>query len=542
LPILADHCNRQFNQQETGEIVETIKESESLIPRSIFLNHNAVLVYLALAKLFIHLATNLTGGYGYFRDELYYIACSDHMAWGYVDQPPFSIAALWMSRLLFGDSLFALRLFPAIAGATVVILAGLMSRELGGKRFAQVLASCSVIVAPLTLGTNSIFSMNSFDVFFWTLAFYLIILIIKKDEQKHWLLLGLILGLGLLNKISVLWLGTGLAAGLLLTPSRKLFLTRRVWIAAAIALLLFLPHVLWQVVYGFPTLEFIKNATAHKYVAVSPLDMFLQQALNMNPLTLPLWISGLFYFLVSKSARQFRILPFIYFTVFLILVINKNSKAEYLGPMFPMLFAAGAFTIEKFILRFNGRWIKPAILIPVIFSGIVFTPFALAVLPVETFITYTHLLGMTPSTSEKKELNKLPQFYADMFGWENIAAVVADAYNTLTPDEKTKCAILCNNYGEAGAIDFFGRKYGLPKASSGHNNYWLWGCRNAAGEVVIRLGGSREPLLKSYREVKQTGVCKDAYCMPYENNMPVYVCKDRRTPLKDDWTMFRHYE
>ena len=206
--------------------MESIKKSEPFTSRNIFLTDTAILVYIGLVKLCIHLATNLRGGYGYFRDELYYIACTEHMAWGYVDQPPFSITALWLSRLFFGDSLFALRFFPALAGAVTVALTGIMTKELGGKRYAQILASCCTLLAPLILGMNSFFSMNSFDILFWTLAIYLVILMINKDEKKYWLLLGLVLGLGLLNKISVLWLGTGLTAGLLLTPNRKLLLTR----------------------------------------------------------------------------------------------------------------------------------------------------------------------------------------------------------------------------------------------------------------------------------------------------------------------------
>ena len=525
-----------------GDALKTVEKNTLFISRSVHLSDNVLLCSLALTKLLIHLAVNLAGGYGYFRDELYYIACSEHMAWGYVDQPPFSIGALWLSRLLFGDSLFALRIFPAISGAIVVALAGLMTRELGGKKFAQILAPCSVIIAPLTLGTNSFFSMNSFDVLFWTLSFYLIILILKKNEQKHWLLLGIVLGLGLLNKISVLWLSAGFAVGLLLSPNRKLFLTRTVWIAATITLLLFLPHIVWQVENGFPTIEFIKNATALKYVAVSPFVMFIQQSLNMNPVTFPIWIAGLIYFLTSKSVRQFQILPIIYLVVFFILVVNRNSKAEYLGPMFPILFALGAFAIEIFILKFNWRWIKPVALILLIFSGIVVSPFAIAILPIETFISYSQALGMAPSTPEKKELGKLPQFYADMFGWESMVAAIAVAFDSLTPAEKAKCVIVGNNYGEAGAIDFFGWKYNLPKAISGHNNYWIWGPRNATGEVVIRLGGSRESLLESYKEVTPMGFFKDKYCMPYENNKPLYVCKGRRTPLKDDWSNFKHYE
>ena len=528
--------------ENTLDTKESIKKSEPFASQGFSVSDNVLLCCLGLAKLFIHLATNLAGGYGYFRDELYYIACSDHVAWGYVDQPPFSIAALWLSRLLFGDSLFGLRLFPALAGAIVVVLAGLMTRELGGKRFAQILASCSVIVAPLTLGTNSYFSMNSLDVLFWTLAFYTIILIMKNDGQKQWIFLGLVLGFGLLNKISVLWLGAGLAVGLFLTHNRKLLLAPRVWLAAAIAFFIFLPYIIWQAANGFPTLEFVKNATGNKYVAVSPLEMYIQQGLNMNPLTFLIWFSGLVYFLVSKSAKQFRILPIIYLTVFIILVINRNSKAEYLGPMFPMLFALGALTIGKFILRFNWPWLKHTVLALVILSGIFVAPFAIAILPVDSFITYSNTLGITPSTPEKKELSKLPQYYADMFGWERMVAAVFDAYTMLTPEEKTKCAIIGNNYGEAGAIDFFGRHYNLPKAISGHNNYWLWGPRNATGEVVIRLGGSIEAMRASYGEVVQTGTFKDDYCMPYENNMAVYICKNRRTPLKDDWAEFKHYE
>jgi hypothetical protein len=319
-------------------------------------------------------------------------------------------------------------------------------------------------------------------------------------------------------------------------------LTQKPWITAAIALLLFSPHIVWQVAYGFPTLEFIKNATAHKYVAVSPITMFIQQLLNMNPVTFPIWFAGLVYFIISKSVRQFRILPFIYFIVFLILVINRNSKSEYLGPMFPMLFALGAFTFEKFILRFNVNWIRPIVIGLFLLSGIAIAPFAIAVLPVETYITYTHMLGQTPSTPERKVLSKLPQFYADMFGWEKMTAAVADAYNSLMPEEKTKCAIIGNNYGEAGAIDFFGRQYNLPKAISGHNNYWLWGCRGATGEVVIRLGGSIEALRESYSVVILAGVFKDNYCMPYENNMPVWICKKRVAPIKDVWSEFKHYE
>jgi hypothetical protein len=510
--------------------------------KSIFQRENVFLVLLASVKLLVHLGTNLFGGYGIFRDELYYIACSKHMAWGYVDQPPFSIALLWLNRYLFGDSLFALRLLPALTGAATVFLAGLLAKKLGGGRFAQVLAAASALGAPLLLGMNGHYSMNSFDILLWTLAFYLIVLIADDGAPRYWPLLGFVLGLGLLNKISVLWLGAGLFVGLLLTMHRKLLLTSKAWLAAGIALLIFLPHVVWQIANHFPTLEFIRNASGEKYIAASPLAMFMEQALNMNPATMLFWLPALVYFLVAKSMRRFRILPIIYLVVFAILVVNGTSKAEYLGPMFPLLFALGAVALEKFIVRFTWRWLKPLTLAPLLLSGVAVSPLALPILPVENYIAYAEALGFAPSTPEKKELGKLPQHYADCFGWEKMVKAVAAAYATLTPEEKAQCAIMADNYGEAGAIDFFGPLYGLPKAISGHNNYWLWGPRGATGEVIIRLGGSADAMREAYKEVSQAGMFRDDYCMPYENDMAVWILKGRLRPLQDDWAEFKHFE
>ncbi len=503
---------------------------------------NSVLLTIAFVKLCLHLAVNIAGGYGIFRDEFYYIACSDHMAWGYVDQPPLSIAILWLNRMLLGDSLFALRLLPAVTGAVVVFLTGAIARELGGGKYAQILASVCALLAPLTLGVNSYFSMNSFDLLFWTLAFYLIILITKHDLPRHWTLLGVVLGLGLMNKISVLWLCAGLVIGLLTTSYRTFLLRRKMWYAAVLAVALFLPHIIWQVANDLPTLEFMKNALANKYVSVSPGKMLIQMATNMNLFSFPIWVAGLTYFLIPRSTRQFRILPVIFLTVFLILAINKNSKSEYLGPMFPMLFALGACTFERTLLRLKWRWLRPAILVLVISGGLVTVPFALAVLPVDTFIAYSRALGVAFSTPEKKELRELPQFYADMFGWKTMTAVVADAYARLTPDEQSKCVILCNNYGEAAAIDYFGKEYHLPKAISGHNNYWLWGCQNSDGEIVIRLGGSEDGLKESYGKITPAGVFSDPYCMPFENNQTIWICRNRRVSLKADWPDFKHFE
>jgi len=507
------------------------------------LSDYAILIYLAIFKIAIHIITNMTGGYGFFRDEFYYITCSDHLDFGYVDQPPLSILFLRISRWIFGDSLAAIRLLPALAGGAVVLMTGLMVKKLGGKRFAQILAAVMVIVAPIFLGINATFSMNSFDVLFWVLAAYLIILIIQENRPDLWIILGTIMGLGLLNKISVLWLAFGLFLGLIISPQRKSLRTKWPWIAGGCAFLVFLPHLIWQVVHNWPTLEFIKNATSQKMAAISPLDFLINQIISMHPITLPIWICGILYYFFYKDGRKYQILGIIYIVVLLLLIINQKSRAEYLAPAYTMLFASGAIVFEKFFKWLKWKWLKPAYLIIVLSAGMIIAPLALPVLPVENYIKYAKNLGLAPSTDEIKEVGKLPQHYADMFGWEKMVAIIAQVYQGLREEEKPQTVIFAGNYGEAGAIDFFGKQYNLPKAISSHNNYWLWGPGERSGEVTLFFGGPPVDMLKNlFEEVYEAAIFTCEYCMPYESNTPVFLCKKPKVSLKVIWPRIKHYE
>ena len=500
-----------------------------------------MLTVLAVAKLAVHLLTNYAGAYGYFRDEFYYLACADHLAFGYVDQPLLSIAVLWMSRTLFGTSLVALRLVPAIAGAAVVVLTGLMAGELGGKRFAQGIAALAVLVTPQYLGFDNIFSMNALDTMFWTASLYVVLLIVRGYSLSLWIPLGIILGLGLENKISVMWLCAALFTGLLLTQHRSLLLTTWPWLSAVIAFVLFLPYVIWQAANDWPTVEFITNASAYKYAVSNPADFFLQQILFMNPLNALVWIPGLFALLLTKKMELYRILGIIYLVVALILNLNPTSKAEYLAASYPVLFAAGGCFLEG-LFESRLTWVKPTLVSAMLVSGAILAPFAIPVLPVESYIEYAESLGMKPSTTERKDVGKLPQYYADMFGWENMVATIARAYHALPDSERSECVIFGRNYGEAGAVDFYRKKYGLPPAISGHNSYWLWGPGNRAGKVVIVLGGSMDDLQRRFESVTAVDTVRSPYAMPYENNLPVYVCRKIRQSVQVIWPQVRHYE
>jgi 4-amino-4-deoxy-L-arabinose transferase-like glycosyltransferase len=318
-----------------------------------------LLIFLAAAKFLIHFAINITGAYGFFRDEFYYIACSEHLAFGYVDHPPLSIYLLKISRVIFGDSLVAIRFLPALAGALTVFLTGMIVKELGGKRFAMLFAALCVLLAPLHLGINSIFSMNSFDILIWTAATYILVKLVNRRDPRMWLWLGVILGLGLQNKISVLWLGFGLTVGLLLTENRRSYLTRGPWLAAGIALLIFLPHIIWQALNGWPTLEFMAGATG-KMLEVSFLDYLGGQIMEMHPLLFPVWVTGLVWYLFAGRGKQYRVLGIIYVSIFALLVISGSARSSYLAPAYPMLFASGALVLERIStapLMKYARWV-----------------------------------------------------------------------------------------------------------------------------------------------------------------------------------------
>jgi len=491
----------------------------------------------AILTFLVHLAVG--NGYGYFRDEFYYIACSNHLAWGYVDHPPFSIGLLALSRLIFGDSVIAIRLIPYVAGAAVVFITGLMVLEMGGRRLAQALACIAVLIAPIFLGNDTFYSMNALDILFWALSAYLLILILKANDTKLWILLGIVMGLGLLNKISMLWFGAGLFSGLILTSQRKRLKTSGPWIAGIIAALLFTPNILWQIKNGWPTLEFMHNATAFKMAVVSPVKFLLEQFQVLHPLTLPLTISAFVFFFASNDGKDFRTFGWIYMVVFLLLILNGKSRAGYLAPAYPMMFAAGATWLDHIITR---PTVKIAYAALMILGGIVTAPLALPILPVESYIHYSRALGIKPGTDENKEIGALPQFFADMQGWDAMEAEVARVYDQLTPQERANSAIFAQNYGDAGAMELLGRKDHLPDVMSGHNNYWLWGPPKHPLDAVIIIGGDKDDHLQSFTSVEPAGMIRCGYCMPYENNQTVYVCRHLRASPVVLWPRAKHYD
>lgn len=494
-----------------------------------------LLIGFALAHIAVHLVTSI--GDGIFRDELYYIACSDHLDWGYVDHPPLSIAILAVTRRLLGDSVFAIRLPLALAGGFAVFLTGRLARRFGGGYDAQWIAALAYSFAAIPLVMFGFFSMNGFDLLFWIVCVHLLVRVLDGDDRQ-WLLFGVAVGFGLLNKYSVGFFAFAFVVALLLTPERRSLSSAWPWIGGVLATVVFLPHVLWEMNNGWPTLEFIRTAQAEKITAMSPLQFIGAQIVEGNPFLFPLWLTGLIGLLFSARLRRYRALGLAY-VVLLLLFIVQQAKPYYLAPAYPFLLAAGAVVVERWVA--GKRFARVALAGWLVLGGLVILPMGVPILPPATFVRYADAIGIRPAQAERNALGALPQHFADRFGWQNQVSTLARVYNALPANERHKAAIVTGNYGEAGAIDYFGPALGLPKAISGHNSYWLWGYRDATGDVLITIGLRRENLDELCTTVEPVATVTSPYAMPYETNLPVHVCRGLKLPMAEAWQLLKRY-
>jgi Dolichyl-phosphate-mannose-protein mannosyltransferase len=505
--------------------------------RDVAVRSRVMLFGLACGKLLIQLAG--INHYGFFRDELYYMACGQHLAWGYVDQPPLVAFVAWLARHALGTSLFATRLLPVLAGAVVVYATGRVAAELGGGLFAQFLAAIAILLAPAYLAFDTFLSMNAFEPLFWLLCAWIAIRILKGASPRLWLLFGAVAGLGLENKHSMLVFGFALVAGLVISGQARLFRSPWIWFGAVLALAIFLPNLLWESRNGWPQIEVVRNAQQFKNEAISPVQFLFEQVLFLQPLTLPVWLAGLWWYFRAAEGKCFRFLGWAYVFVLAIFIV-LGGKSYYALPVYPVLMAAGGVALEGFFTAPARRWAAVAYSALLIVAGLVTLPFGAPIMPMDTFLRYTTLLPYANSVkTERDSTTELPQLYADMFGWENMATQIAGVYHELPQSEQAGCAILAGNYGEAGAIDHYGPALGLPAAISGHNSYYYWGPRAYTGACVILFGERADELKDLFSDVQFVGTITDPHAAVAERDVHVYVCRKPRAPLADLWSHFK---
>ena len=459
--------------------------------------------------------------YGYFRDELYVLAMSQHPAFGYVDVPPLVPWITLIPRFLTGNALWAIHVLSALVCAGTIILTGLMARLLGGTRWVQGLAALASATALILLAVGSVYTYDVFDEFWWTLAATILIVLLRDERPRLWLWFGVVAGLGLLTKETILFWGFALVVGLLLSPQRRLLFTRWTLFGGLIAFALVLPFLLWNAFNGWASFQYWEGYSHNQLAGGSPLAFLINQILLMNPFSILLWGAGLWYFFSARGGR-YRVFGWAYLILFL-LFIAIQGKIYFLAPAYPPLFAGGAMLFGEWRMRFR-KWVA-AYPVVLALSGVVLAPAVMPVLPQAVYVK-SGSAGLQ----------------ADRFGWEEQVALIAQVYHGLLPDEQRVACIFTSNYGEAGALVQFGGRYHLPPPISGHNAFSIWGPQGCTGQVVITINIAPQDAARWFSSVTLAARTSCDACVDYENHAPILILRQPKVPFAVFWAQAKHYD
>jgi hypothetical protein len=487
-------------------------------------------------------------GYSYFRDEFYFLACGRHLAWGYVDQGPIVAVMARLGTLLFGDSVFSIRILPALAGALLIGVSGLLTWALGGGRSAQALAMLGLLLVPVYIGCQGFLSIVCMEPLFWTACVLCLVLLQQGGPPRElWLTLGLLCGVGLLNKPSMLFFLVALFAGLLLTPERRLLRSPWLLAAAALALLLVSPFLLWEAHNHWATWEFLRNGQLEgKNARLAPPAFLLQQISQLNPVTSLLWVTGVIATLRARTLAGYRWIG-LSFLLFLGLMMAMHAKDYYVAPVYPMLFAAGGVAWEARLRHrqsgSNRLFAFPVYESVLILTGLILLPMSSPVLRPAPWAQYTQALHLRTRETETLKTSILPQFFADRFGWDEMTSIVVAGYRALPSEDRAHVCIFANNYGEAASLEFLGRRAepALPPVISPHNNYWLWGMRGCDAHTLIAVVPDKpEKLSKRWGSVTLLGQTSNPLAMPYEHKN-IYLLREPKGDHPVNWQHEKDY-
>jgi len=482
------------------------------------------LLLLAGARLLLHVVLNRH--YGFHRDELAVLDDAHRLAWGYVAYPPLTPALGHLELLLFGPSLAGFRFFPALGQCAAMVFAGLIARELGGGRFAQLLAALAVAATPFSLLTASQMQYTAFDSLWWVLLAWMVARFINRDDPRWWLGLGLVIGLGMMTRYTMLFCVAALAVGVLATTLRRHLLSPWMLAGVVLSLLVFLPNGLWQFNHDFIALDFLQSIHARD-VRIGRTDGFLVQQLyaTTGPLLLPLWLAGLAWLSVAKAAAHYRVFAWWYVAALLLFAV-AGGRSYYLAPAYSMLLAAGAVACEQWFARLQPntqRWSRVAI-------GIGLAGTLIAGAAVGLPWAAVNSTGWRISRAAHDN-------FAEQVGWPDYVAQVAAVYHALPPEERAHTGIYANNYGEAGAIDLYGPRLGLPHAISPVNSFWFRGYGTPPPRTVVVLGDDAHGMRDTPADCTLAARFQNPQHVENEetSHPDIYVCRNLRVPWSQLW-------
>jgi 4-amino-4-deoxy-L-arabinose transferase-like glycosyltransferase len=463
---------------------------------------------LVAAKLGVTMA--VADRYGWHRDELYYLASSRHLALGYVDYPPITPVLARLDQAIFPGSLPGLRLVTVLAGAVVIVIAALLARELGGNALAQSLAGLAVLISPMFVGANILFQTVSVDQLVWAVACLLFVRLLRGADPREWLLLGLVFGIGLETKYTVIGLGVAILIGLLATSERRQLASRWPWLGFGIAILLLLPNIVWQVGHHWDSVAYTLN---HRGATDGPVSYWVQQLLLAGPQLLPIVVMGVVW--LWRNPR-FRAAAVSIIAVELLFFI-AGGKAYYPAPIYPLAYAAGCIWLVEAVRR---RWIRRVAVALAVAVTLVLLPIGLPILPAK---------AMADSGIWKARKD-----FADMYGWPDLVQQVTAVYQQVPLADRGSMMILASNYGEAGALDLFG--HGLPPVVSAHLSYYYWAPAHMAPSTVIVVGYPKDYLGTIFGDVRQAGTITNSYGLRNEEfGKPIWICRSPLMPLDQAW-------
>jgi 4-amino-4-deoxy-L-arabinose transferase-like glycosyltransferase len=493
----------------------------------------------ATVKFAIHILTG--SNYGYFCDELYTIALSKHLAFGYIDLPPLVPLLVAASRAVLGESLLALHIVPALAGSATLVFACLITRELSGKLFATGLTALGFLIAPVWLILDSFFCYDSIDQLVLAIFLFLLVRYIRTGNRKLWVTLGLTAGIACMTKTTILYLGPGLVIALFASKYRRDLLTPWPWIGVGLFLVILSPYLLWEHFNEWPTLEYWAHYGSRTLYHASIPEYFLNIVLTMNPVLFPLLGIGLYRIFRRFDGINYSFLG-IMFMVTLILLFTLHARAFMLAELFIPLIASGSVFMEEKLSGSGWRkGVRVAIVTCMAAGGILVTPSAVPMLPVKLLPSYAKAFGFLykPVKDFNSPKSDYPQEFSNRIGWDELVQTVAAVYDTLPPEDRKKAGIWADWYGPAGAIDVLGPEYGLPHAVCGHLTYYLWG-PGYSWDVMILVTGAIEVFRPYFVDVELKAVINNEFAMPYNPNR-VYLCRTPMTSPGNIWSHLKNY-
>ena len=478
--------------------------------------------------------------YGFFIDEVYFMACAKRLAFGYIDQPPLSIALLCVVQNLFGHNIYAVRFLPAVSIAATVYITGLIARRLGGSNRSMLLAGIAVMIMPVFILFGSFYSMNAYEPLIWTSVIFFMLKMVQENNEIYWLHIGILLGIGLEVKHTMVLYGLALIIGLLFSDKRRLLFNRWILLGGLACFILILPNLVWQYIHHFPSLELYRNSFSSKNISKSYLQVIAEQIIFVNPFTFPLWLNGLVVLMFPKG-KPYRFMLFAYAFLLLVMLAGHSSRPDRISSIYTFFMASGAVALENYL---NKTWLRLSQVIAVsllIAGGIMFTPVFCPILSPLLTKKYISALGLHFDVESGKTGEPLPQWLADRIGWKELAAEVANVYHALPVNEKRNAAIITTNYGEAGALELYASEFGLPKTYCTHNSFHSWGPPSDSIQTYIGVYIDIDDVRPRFKSIEKAAYYYCADCTKPQRNIPIYILRGPNFSMEKEWANFKNY-